>query len=52
MKKKPEKQKDMETLRAELAKSGNLFLTGYEKLTVGQDFELRKATAVRTPNIR
>jgi large subunit ribosomal protein L10 len=43
MKKKPEKQKDMETLRAELAKSGNLFLTGYEKLTVGQDFELRKA---------
>ena len=43
MKKKSEKQKDMETLRAELQKSGNLFLTGYEKLTVGQDFELRKA---------
>src|SRR5579863_5251594 len=43
MKKKPEKQKDMEALRAELAKSGNLFLTGYEKLTVAQDFELRKA---------
>ena len=30
----------MEALRAELAKSGNVFLTGYEKLTVGQDFEL------------
>jgi large subunit ribosomal protein L10 len=43
MKKKPEKQKDMEKLRAELAKSGNLFLTGYEKMTVSQDFELRKA---------
>ena len=42
MKKKPEKQKDMEALRKELEKSGNVFLTGYEKLTVGQDFELRK----------
>ena len=42
MKKKPEKQKDMEELQEELRKSGNLFLTGYEKMTVGQDFELRK----------
>jgi large subunit ribosomal protein L10 len=42
MKKKPEKQKDLEALRAELKKSSNVFLTGYEKLTVGQDFELRK----------
>ena len=42
MKKKPEKQKDMETLRAQLEKSGSLFLTGYEKLTVAQDYELRK----------
>ena len=42
MKKKPEKQKDMEALRDELAKSPNMFLTGFEKLTVGQDFELRK----------
>jgi large subunit ribosomal protein L10 len=42
MKKKPEKQKDMEVLRAELAKAQNVFLTGYEKLTVQQDFELRK----------
>ena len=42
MKNKPEKKKDMEALRAELAKSGNVFLTGYEKLTVAQDFELRK----------
>jgi large subunit ribosomal protein L10 len=42
MKKKPEKQKDMEVLRAELEKAQNIFLTGYEKLTVQQDFELRK----------
>ena len=42
MKKKPEKKKDMEALRAELEKAQNVFLTGYEKLTVQQDFELRK----------
>ncbi len=42
MKKKPEKQKDMEALREQLAKAQNVFLTGFEKLTVGQDFELRK----------
>ena len=42
MKKKSEKQKDMEALRSELEKAKNVFLTGYEKLTVQQDFELRK----------
>jgi large subunit ribosomal protein L10 len=42
MKKKSEKQKDMEVLRKELEKAKNIFLTGYEKLTVQQDFELRK----------
>jgi large subunit ribosomal protein L10 len=42
MKKKPEKQEDMEALRAELSKASNVFLTGFEKLTVSQDFELRK----------
>lgn len=42
MKKKPEKKKDMEALQAELKKAHNVFLTGYEKLTVQQDFELRK----------
>ena len=42
MKNKSEKQKDMETLRTELKKAANIFLTGYEKLTVQQDFELRK----------
>ncbi len=43
MKKKPEKQKDLEQLRQQLSENGSIFLTGYEKLTVGQDFELRKA---------
>src|SRR6478752_822768 len=43
MKKKPEKQKDMDALRSELQKAQNVFLTGYEKLTVQQDFELRKS---------
>src|SRR5271170_5578929 len=42
MKKKPEKQKDMEALRDQLAKAQNVFLTGFEKLTVSQEFELRK----------
>ena len=43
MKKKPEKQKDLESLREKLAQNGTVFLTGYEKMTVQQDFELRKS---------
>jgi large subunit ribosomal protein L10 len=42
MKKKPEKKKDMEALHKELSKASNVFLTGFEKMTVSQDFELRK----------
>jgi len=42
MKKKEDKQKDLEALRADLQASQNLFVTGYEKLRVDQDFELRK----------
>ena len=42
MKKKEDKKKDIEALRQDLANSQNLFVTGYEKLKVGQDFELRK----------
>ena len=42
MKKKPEKLKDLEALRADLMKAANVFLAGYEKTTVQQDFELRK----------
>jgi len=43
MKKKPEKKKDLDALQDALGKAENVFLTGYEKLTVAQDFELRKA---------
>jgi large subunit ribosomal protein L10 len=42
MKKKPEKIKDLEHLKGELSESKNVFLTGYEKMTVDQDFALRK----------
>ena len=42
MKKKEDKKKDLEALRAELEKSKNLFVTGFEKLRVDQDYELRK----------
>jgi large subunit ribosomal protein L10 len=42
MKKKDDKQKDLESLRKDLGDVKNLFVTGYEKLRVDQDFELRK----------
>jgi large subunit ribosomal protein L10 len=43
MKKKEDKKKDIDSLRRDLEQSKNLFVTGYEKLRVDQDFELRKA---------
>jgi large subunit ribosomal protein L10 len=43
MKDKNQKKKDLESLHAELEKAKHVFLTGYEKMTVQQDFELRKA---------
>src|SRR5690242_11525836 len=43
MKNKDDKKKDIDALRQDLEKSQNLFVTGYEKLRVDQDFELRKA---------
>ena len=42
MKKKSDKQKDLDALKVELEKSKSFFLTGYEKMTVAQDYELRK----------
>jgi large subunit ribosomal protein L10 len=42
MKDKNDKQKDLDQLREQLAANKSLFLAGYEKMTVGQDFELRK----------
>lgn len=43
MKKKSDKAKDLEALKKEFEAANNIFVTGYEKLTVQQDFELRKA---------
>jgi large subunit ribosomal protein L10 len=42
MKKKEDKKKDLDSLREALQKANNVFVTGYEKLRVDQDFELRK----------
>ena len=42
MKKKEDKKKDLEALRAELEKSKNVFITSFEKMKVAQDHELRK----------
>src|SRR3954453_22687017 len=42
MKKKADKKKDIDSLRQDFAGSQNLFVAGYEKLRVDQDFELRK----------
>jgi large subunit ribosomal protein L10 len=43
MKSKDDKQKDLDQLRQDLEKARNVFVTGYEKMRVDQDFELRKA---------
>lgn len=43
MKNREDKQKDLEKLRQEFEKEPTIFITGYEKMTVQQDFELRKA---------
>src|SRR5215471_3205338 len=42
MKNKDDKQKDLDALRQDLGGVQNLFVTGYEKMRVDQDFELRK----------
>jgi large subunit ribosomal protein L10 len=42
MKKKSDKEKDLAALRKEFEKAQHVFLTGYEKMTVQQDYELRK----------
>lgn len=43
MKKKSDKEKDLAALRKEFEKAQHVFLTGCEKMTVDQDFALRKA---------
>ncbi len=42
MKKKWDKEKDLEALKKDFEKAQNIFVTSFEKLTVQQDFELRK----------
>jgi large subunit ribosomal protein L10 len=42
MKSRDDKKQEFEALRKELEQSPALFVTGYEKMTVQQDFELRK----------
>lgn len=42
MKKRADKRKEVEVLRQELEGARNLIVAGFEKLTVAQDFELRK----------
>ena len=42
MKKKSDKEKDLESLKNEFGKVRHIFVAGYEKITVQQDFELRK----------
>ena len=42
MKKKSDKEKDLAELRKEFQEANNIFVTGYEKMTVSQDYELRK----------
>ncbi|MCS6953195.1 MAG: 50S ribosomal protein L10 [Bryobacterales bacterium] len=43
MKSRQDKRKDVAELRQELERAEHLFVTGFERLTVAQDFELRKA---------
>ena len=42
MKNRDEKKKEFEELRKALEKANNVFVTGFEKITVDQDFNLRK----------
>ena len=42
MKNREDKKKDLEALRKDLESAKNIFVTGFEKIKVSQDFELRK----------
>ena len=52
MKDKNEKKKDVEDLKKAIEENQNLFVTSYEKLTVSQDFQLRKAVRDAGGNYR
>jgi large subunit ribosomal protein L10 len=42
MKNRDDKKKDFDELRKDLEAANNVFVTGFEKMTVNQDFNLRK----------
>ena len=42
MKNRDQKKKDFEQLKKDLEANPNVFLTGFEKMTVDQDYQLRK----------
>jgi large subunit ribosomal protein L10 len=42
MKKKSDKEKDLEALKKDFEQAQNIFVAGFEKITVQQDYELRK----------
>jgi large subunit ribosomal protein L10 len=52
MKDKNDKQRDLEELKKTLAENKNFFVTSYEKLTVRQDFQLRKTVRDAGGNYR
>jgi large subunit ribosomal protein L10 len=52
MKKKSDKEKDLEALKKDFEKAQNIFVTSFEKLTVQQDFELRKTVRDAGGNYR
>jgi large subunit ribosomal protein L10 len=52
MKKKSDKEKDLEQLKKDFEKAQNIFVTSFEKLTVQQDFELRKTVREAGGNYR
>jgi large subunit ribosomal protein L10 len=52
MKDKNEKKKDLEDLKKTLEENKNIFITGYEKMTVRQDYQLRKTVREAGGNYR
>lgn len=52
MKDRNEKKKDVEDLKRALEEHKNLFVTSYEKMTVSQDFQLRKTVREAGGNYR
>jgi large subunit ribosomal protein L10 len=52
MKKKSDKEQDLNALRRELESTPHMFVSGFEKLTVQQDFQLRKTVRDAGGNYR